>query len=272
MQSRTAYRRILGADRCVYCGARVEHVDHIEPKCGGGADEWDNLTAACASCNMSKGKAKPLDFLLARLGIRGPASPPRTSAPRVPDSGRPRRRPRVRHRAHMVVSSREDVVSATPPKPLGPLDTRLLRGLQAAAEEVDSADLLIDLPAAAEYLLPTSPERVARRRVNAAFSRLFHVTVEGPPEGRWTWWSLIGEVSYAGEPDKTSSSLSEVIGVWLVDDVVGLARGPETTPLPGVKAAVHRCAACESRAAQRDGARCRRGRVRWFVHYSCEAL
>lgn len=40
---------------CHYCGAPAEHIDHILPRCKGGEDSQDNLVAACASCNLSKG-------------------------------------------------------------------------------------------------------------------------------------------------------------------------------------------------------------------------
>ena len=53
------YAAILRGDPCAYCGAPCAHIDHVEPLAGGGASEWDNLTAACASCNASK-KDKPL--------------------------------------------------------------------------------------------------------------------------------------------------------------------------------------------------------------------
>lgn len=44
--------------RCVYCGATPAdgplHVDHVDPKAGGGTDEVGNLVTACASCNLGK--------------------------------------------------------------------------------------------------------------------------------------------------------------------------------------------------------------------------
>jgi hypothetical protein len=41
--------------RCQYCGGVATHADHIIPSVLGGRDEASNLTAACASCNCSKG-------------------------------------------------------------------------------------------------------------------------------------------------------------------------------------------------------------------------
>lgn len=43
--------------RCTYCGDSEGpfHVDHILPVAAGGGDEFENLTCACAPCNLSKG-------------------------------------------------------------------------------------------------------------------------------------------------------------------------------------------------------------------------
>lgn len=43
--------------RCAYCGADNGefHVDHIVPVAKGGSNDPENLTIACAPCNMSKG-------------------------------------------------------------------------------------------------------------------------------------------------------------------------------------------------------------------------
>ncbi len=60
------YAAILRGDPCCYCGAPAEHIDHIEPKAAGGSNAWDNLTAACASCNKSKRATPLLAFLLRR--------------------------------------------------------------------------------------------------------------------------------------------------------------------------------------------------------------
>ena len=45
--------------KCRYCGRCAEHVDHVIPRCQGGPDDLDNLVAACASCNLSKGGRTP---------------------------------------------------------------------------------------------------------------------------------------------------------------------------------------------------------------------
>ena len=61
--------------RCQYCGE--EHprltVDHIVPRRLGGAYSWDNLVAACPTCNRHKG-GRPLSELHMRL-IRPPFEP-----------------------------------------------------------------------------------------------------------------------------------------------------------------------------------------------------
>lgn len=61
------YAEIIADDPCCYCGAVMEHVDHIQPLASGGTGSWDNLTAACAACNFSKSDRPLLSFLLARL-------------------------------------------------------------------------------------------------------------------------------------------------------------------------------------------------------------
>ena len=53
--------------RCVYCGATPPeselHVDHVEPRSGGGSNDLVNLVTACRDCNLGKGAqrlAEPL--------------------------------------------------------------------------------------------------------------------------------------------------------------------------------------------------------------------
>jgi 5-methylcytosine-specific restriction endonuclease McrA len=66
-ETSAAYALILRGDPCSYCGAPMEHVDHIHPLASGGTGAWDNLTAACAACNHSKQTRSLLEFMLARL-------------------------------------------------------------------------------------------------------------------------------------------------------------------------------------------------------------
>ena len=65
MDSLVAYGQILYDDPRSYCGGdeRIT-LDHIIPIIQGGEEEWDNLTAACVSCNSSKRDRSLLHFLL----------------------------------------------------------------------------------------------------------------------------------------------------------------------------------------------------------------
>ncbi len=36
-------------------------IDHIIPKARGGTDSWENLIAACTSCNNKKGDRTPIE-------------------------------------------------------------------------------------------------------------------------------------------------------------------------------------------------------------------
>lgn len=65
------YVEVLRGDPCCYCGARMEHVDHIEPIIRGGSGDWDNLTAACAACNLRKQRRPLLAYLLDTVDQRG---------------------------------------------------------------------------------------------------------------------------------------------------------------------------------------------------------
>lgn len=52
----------LLARPCAYCGRPSEHVDHIVPICRGGTSDMSNLAAACARCNMRKGRQTAAEF------------------------------------------------------------------------------------------------------------------------------------------------------------------------------------------------------------------
>lgn len=58
------YAAILRADPCSYCGAPGGQLDHIIPLASGGAESWDNLTSACATCNRRKHARSLLEFLM----------------------------------------------------------------------------------------------------------------------------------------------------------------------------------------------------------------
>ncbi len=46
---------------CQYCGHKGEKlsIDHVIPRSRGGKDIWENVAAACISCNMKKGNRTP---------------------------------------------------------------------------------------------------------------------------------------------------------------------------------------------------------------------
>jgi hypothetical protein len=56
-------RKVFARDGevCRYCGREdgVFHIDHIIPRSRGGLDEMQNLTVACAKCNISKNARTP---------------------------------------------------------------------------------------------------------------------------------------------------------------------------------------------------------------------
>lgn len=69
-QETVDYDAILRADPCSYCGASMEHVDHIDAVAEGGRNHWANLTAACRHCNRSKSVDSLLSFLLRQLRVQ----------------------------------------------------------------------------------------------------------------------------------------------------------------------------------------------------------
>lgn len=69
-ESTDTYCRILRTDPCAYCGAPASDIDHIDAISRGGPHSWENLTAACRSCNVSKYNEPLLGFLLRRVRQR----------------------------------------------------------------------------------------------------------------------------------------------------------------------------------------------------------
>jgi 5-methylcytosine-specific restriction endonuclease McrA len=58
--------------RCTYCDRPSKlTLDHLVPLKDGGTHAWDNLLAACKSCNSSKNASELTDWLYARHGIEG---------------------------------------------------------------------------------------------------------------------------------------------------------------------------------------------------------
>jgi 5-methylcytosine-specific restriction endonuclease McrA len=70
-------REVFARDRhtCQYCGRQAADLtlDHIVPRHRGGSHSWDNLVAACKSCNHRKGGKTP-DEARVRL-LRQPFEP-----------------------------------------------------------------------------------------------------------------------------------------------------------------------------------------------------
>ena len=57
-------RAIFARDgnRCAYCHGPAETIDHVMPRSRGGGHQWDNVVAACARCNHSKGDRTPAEL------------------------------------------------------------------------------------------------------------------------------------------------------------------------------------------------------------------
>jgi 5-methylcytosine-specific restriction endonuclease McrA len=57
------YKAALRRDPCAYCGAPATVLDHVQAQGKGGANTWQNLTASCDSCNLSKSGRSLIGFL-----------------------------------------------------------------------------------------------------------------------------------------------------------------------------------------------------------------
>ena len=53
LNRRTVFAR--DGDRCQYCGAPAQSLDHVVPRAKGGRHSWENVVAACSPCNTRKG-------------------------------------------------------------------------------------------------------------------------------------------------------------------------------------------------------------------------
>lgn len=59
---------------CQYCGTRGDLTfDHVVPRAYGGRTTWENVTTACAPCNLRKGGRTPVE---AHLTLRSPPRQP----------------------------------------------------------------------------------------------------------------------------------------------------------------------------------------------------
>ncbi len=72
-------RAIFARDRwtCQYCGRERGKltVDHVIPRCKGGASSWDNIVTCCAPCNRRKGDRLPRQADMHPLKRPKPPSP-----------------------------------------------------------------------------------------------------------------------------------------------------------------------------------------------------
>jgi len=78
---RLTKREILRRDdyTCQYCGIRTPHltIDHVIPRRLGGTHTWENVVAACPSCNHRKG-GRTLEQV--QMKLYSPPSTPPSSA------------------------------------------------------------------------------------------------------------------------------------------------------------------------------------------------
>lgn len=81
-QVRLTRREIFARDngRCQYCGRPGNDLtlDHVIPRHRGGPHEWENLVAACRTCNHRKGGRTPVEARMTLL--REPSRPVATPA------------------------------------------------------------------------------------------------------------------------------------------------------------------------------------------------
>ena len=69
---------------CQYCGKTGEMTfDHVIPRSKGGKTTWENVVAACGSCNLKKGS-----LTLARAGMQLNRKPVRPTAMQLQNVGR----------------------------------------------------------------------------------------------------------------------------------------------------------------------------------------
>jgi 5-methylcytosine-specific restriction endonuclease McrA len=93
---RISRKAVLARDdwTCQYCGERKPGmtIDHVIPRSRGGKSVWENIVAACGSCNRRKGDRLPEEI---RMHPRKEPRPPAPTifitiaSPRVPASWRP---------------------------------------------------------------------------------------------------------------------------------------------------------------------------------------
>ncbi|MBA2523472.1 MAG: HNH endonuclease [Solirubrobacterales bacterium] len=79
---------------CQYCGSERGGltVDHVIPRSRGGESVWENIVAACATCNRRKGNRLPREIQMHPKTAPRPPGPNvfiRVAAPKVPASWEP---------------------------------------------------------------------------------------------------------------------------------------------------------------------------------------
>jgi 5-methylcytosine-specific restriction endonuclease McrA len=72
LSRRAVFARDL--NRCQYCGAAAENLDHVLPRSRGGGHAWENVVAACRPCNARKGNRTPHE---AGMALRASPAAPR---------------------------------------------------------------------------------------------------------------------------------------------------------------------------------------------------
>ena len=84
-------RAVLARDSwtCQYCGSRKSGltVDHVIPRSRGGKSVWENIVAACATCNRRKGNRLPREIHMhprTPRRRRGPTVFIQVASPKIP--------------------------------------------------------------------------------------------------------------------------------------------------------------------------------------------
>ena len=78
--------------RCGYCGNHADSIDHVMPRSRGGKNVWENVIAACRTCNLRKRDRTPEEAGMKLSTI--PHAPREMSwiafsVPRVPEQWKP---------------------------------------------------------------------------------------------------------------------------------------------------------------------------------------
>ena len=86
-------RAVLARDSwtCQYCGSTKSGltVDHVIPRSRGGTSTWENIVAACASCNRKKGNRMPREINMHPKNAPKPPAPTvfiQVASPKIPDN------------------------------------------------------------------------------------------------------------------------------------------------------------------------------------------